>query len=150
MTDVKAGVVDVCVLRRSGKSWKVLLLCRAASARTAGSWEIVHGRIERGEKPAAAARRELREETGFAAETLYSIAVNPFYLLKADTVQTAIVFAAEVRGSRVTLGDEHDAAKWVSVEAAAKALTWPRDVEAVRTAVRLLSNRSVIESTLRA
>ena len=150
MTAVEAGVVDVCVLRRSGKTWKVLLLRRAASARTAGSWEIVHGRIERNEKPAAAARRELGEETGFAAEALYSIAVHPFYLLKTDTVQTAIVFAAEVRASRVTLGEEHDAVKWVSVAAAAKALTWPRDVEAVRTAIRLLSHRSVIDSTLRA
>jgi len=147
---VRAGVVDVCVLRRSGKTWKVLVLRRAASARTAGSWEIVHGRIERNEKPAAAARRELREETGFTAGTLYSIAVNPFYLLKTDTVQMAIVFAAEVKGSRAVLGEEHDAAKWVSVGAAAKALTWPRDVEAVHTAIRLLSNRRVIESTLRA
>ncbi|MFI5232739.1 MAG: NUDIX domain-containing protein [Gemmatimonadales bacterium] len=150
MTRLRAGVVDVCVLRRSGKAWKVLLLRRAASTRTAGSWEIVHGRIERGEKPAAAARRELLEETGFAAETLYSVAVNPFYLLKSDTVQLAIVFAAEVRRSRVTLGEEHDNAKWVSVAVAARALTWPRDVEAVRAAVRLLANRRVIESTLRA
>jgi dATP pyrophosphohydrolase len=150
VTAVRAGVVDVCVLRRSGKSWKVLTLRRAPSARTAGSWEIVHGRIERGEKPAAAARRELREETGFTSDSLYSIAVNPFYLLKTDTVQTAIVFAAEVHGVHVTLGEEHDAAKWVSVNAAAKALTWPRDAEAVRTAIHLLSNRAVIESTLRA
>jgi len=142
--------VDVCVLRRSGRSWRVLMLRRAPSARTAGSWEIVHGRIEAGESPPAAARRELREETGFAAETLYSIAVNPFYLLRTDTVQMAIAFAAEVRASRVTLGAEHDAAKWVSVGAAAKALTWPRDVEAVHTAIHLLSNRRVIESTLRA
>ena len=126
------------------------MLRRAASARTAGSWEIVHGRIERDEKPAAAARRELHEETGFTAATLYSIAVNPFYLLKTDTVQLAIAFAAEVKGTRVTLGEEHDAAKWVSIATAAKSLVWPRDVEAVRTAVRLLSDRAVIESTLRA
>lgn len=150
MTEVRAGVVDVVVLRRSGKSWKVLMLRRAASARTAGSWEIVHGRIERDEKPADAARRELREETGFTADTLYSIAVNPFYLLKPDTVQLAVAFAAEVKGTQITLGDEHDAAKWVSVQAAAKSLIWPRDMEAVRTAIHLLSNRSVIESTLRA
>ena len=142
--------MDVCVLRRSGKSWKVLMLRRAATARTAGSWEIVHGRIERGETPAAAARRELREETGFTAETMHSIAVNPFYLLKTDTVQLAIAFAAEVRGTRVTLGEEHDDAKWASVRAAEKLLTWPRDVESVRTAIHLLSNRDVIESALRA
>jgi len=150
VTEVRAGVVDVVVLRRSGKSWKVLMLRRAASARTAGSWEIVHGRIERDEKPADAARRELREETGFTADTLYSIAVNPFYLLKPDTVQLAVAFAAEVKGTQITLGDEHDAAKWVSITMAGKSLIWPRDAEAVRTAVHLLSNRSVIESTLRA
>lgn len=126
------------------------MLRRAARARTAGSWEIVHGRIESAEKPAAAARRELREETGLAADSLYSIAVNPFYLLRTDTVQLAVAFAAEVKGTQLTLGEEHDAAKWVSVATAAKALVWPRDVEAVRTAVHLLSNRSVIESTLRA
>ena len=78
MTAARVGVVDVCVLRRAGRSWQVLMLRRAASARTAGSWEIVHGRIERGEKPARAATREVREETGLSIDALYSIAGNPF------------------------------------------------------------------------
>ena len=57
--------------------------------------------------------------------------MNPFYLLPTDTVQIAIVFAAIVESERVTLGSEHDKYEWISVAAAQKRLTWPRDVELV-------------------
>ena len=120
MTDVRVGVVDVCVIRIVGKSWRVLVLRRAPDAIRPGSWEFVHGRIDEGETPTHAARRELLEETGLTTERLYSITVNPFYLLKTDTVQVALVFAAIVDSERVTLGPEHDRYEWLPVAAAQK------------------------------
>ena len=152
MTEVRVGVVDVCVIRITGRSWKILALRRAPGAIRPGSWEFVHGRIDAGELPAQAARRELREETGLAAPRLYSITTNPFYLLKSDTVQVGIVFAALVESGRVTLSEEHDRYEWLSVEAAQKRLTWPRDAEAVRHARHLLAKGrvGVVEDVLRA
>jgi 8-oxo-dGTP pyrophosphatase MutT (NUDIX family) len=152
VTDVRVGVVDVCVIRIVGKNWRVLLLRRAPDAIRPGSWEFVHGRIDKGETPTHAARRELLEETGLITEKLYSITVNPFYLLKTDTVQVAIVFAAIVDSERVTLGEEHNRFDWLSVVAAQKRLTWPRDAESLRHARQLLKsgNAGVVEDVLRA
>ena len=151
MTAVRVGVVDVCVIRIVGRAWKVLVLRRAKSTIRPGSWEFVHGRIDRGEKPPAAARRELREETGLTTKKLYSITVNPFYLLKSDTVQVAIVFAAIVDSDRVRIGEEHDKYEWLSVAAAQKRLTWPRDAEVLGHVRRLLrsGNAGAVEDVLR-
>lgn len=152
MTIVRAGVVDVCVVRVTGRTWKVLALRRANGTRSPGSWELVHGHVEKGEVPVDAARRELLEETGLTSDKLYSITVNPFYLLPTDTVQIAIVFAAIVESERVTLGSEHDKYEWISVAAAQKRLTWPRDVDSLRYARRLLraGDAGAVEDVLRA
>jgi 8-oxo-dGTP pyrophosphatase MutT (NUDIX family) len=139
VTELRAGIVDVCVIRESTRGWRILTLRRAQGTIRPGSWEFVHGRIDGAERPAVAARRELHEETGLSARKLYSITVNPFYLLRTDVVQLAIVFAAFVDSAAVTLGPEHDRHEWLAVEAARKRLTWPRDAEAVGHARRLLS-----------
>ena len=152
MTELRVGVVDVCVIRVTGRAWKVLLLRRANGTRSPGSWESVHGRIEDGEHPVAAAKRELREETGLTTDKLYSITVNPFYLLKSDTVQIALVFAAIVDTARVMLGEEHDRYEWLSVTEAQKRLTWPRDAESLGIMRKLLrsGHAGVVEDVLRA
>ncbi len=144
-TRIEVGVVDVVVLtpaprtRGGNASWRVLTLRRAAGVRCTGAWELVHGSIEPGERPAEAARREVAEETGLAVDRLYNITVNPFYLHRTDTVQMAIVFAAVVAPqARVTLGIEHDALQWRSPAAAIKALAWPREHDAIRYAMQLL------------
>ena len=150
MTAVRVGVVDVCVLRAVGRGWKVLVLRRAKGTRSPGSWELVHGHIEKRERPVRAAHRELIEETGLKTDRLYSITVNPFYLIKTDTVQIALVFAALVDSERVVLGTEHDKYEWLSVAAATKRLTWPRDAESLRHTRQLVKsgNAGVVEDVL--
>jgi len=116
----------------------------------------VHGRIEAGERPVDAARREVHEETGYAVQRLYSLTVNPFYLPAMDTVQMALVFAAVVdadvaREHDVVLGVEHDRACWRTAEEAQQELAWPREHEAVRHAMWLLrsGDAGAVEDVLR-
>ncbi len=144
-TRVGVRVVDVVVLAPapagSADRWQVLALRRAAGTRCTGAWEIVHGRIERGERPSEAARREVLEETGLATERLYSITVNPFYLHRFDSVQLAVVFAAVVDGSvPITTGAEHDAWEWLRPADAMDRLAWPREHQALQYTLHLLRN----------
>jgi dihydroneopterin triphosphate diphosphatase len=143
-TPVRAGIVDVLVLTRTqgpAADWAVLALRRGQGTRCTGAWEIVHGRIEPGERPADAAVREVREETGLSVERLYSITVNPFYLHATGTVELAIVFAAIVPVESVpVLADEHDECEWLTPYGAKKRLAWPREREAMLHALSILSH----------
>lgn len=161
MTRIAARVVDVVVMAPAAEGtfpdrWRVLTLRRAAQTRCTGAWEIVHGRIEAGERPAEAARREVFEETGFTVDRLYNLAVNPFYIPAMDTVQLALVFAAivkadELRNDVVPLSEEHDLACWRTAAEAQQELAWPREHEAVRHAMWLLrsGDAGAVEDVLR-
>ena len=112
-TVVRAGVVDVFVVRPASRGWRHLALRRKHGVRCPGTWEAVHGRIERGETPPTAARREVHEETGLAIERLYSLTVNPFFLTATGTVELAVAF------------------EWMSRAAARRRYHWPRERESL-------------------
>ena len=119
----------------------VLTLQRSPHTRCPGSWEVVHGMIEDGERPEDAAVRELREETGLQPERLYSVRVTPFYLHRLATVELSVVFAAFVdRASPITLDAEHTTARWLSAPDALRALFWPGERIALREIQELLGD----------
>ena len=127
MTELKVGVVDVFVVDPRPDGWKVLLLRRGANTRCTGAWEIVHGRIEAGERPEEAAVREVGEETGLGIRRLYNVTCQPFYLHRLGVVAVSVVFAAFVDSDLpVALGAEHDAMEWATVAEAHRRLAWPR------------------------
>lgn len=140
MTEFVAGVVDVYVVRPRGGDWRVLCLRRAAGRSRAGAWEMVTGRIEPGEAPGHAARREVREETGLEAIALWTVGVESFWLPAADRVHHALLFVAFVddAASGVLTGDEHDAAEWLALDDACARLTWPWSRRRLREAWELL------------
>ena len=151
-TRIVTGVVDVVIIRRVGRSWRVLTLERAKGVRSTGAWEIVHGSIEPGETPVEAAKREVREETALTIHRLYTITANPFYLARADTLQISLAFAAVVKSAKFTLGDEHSAGKWQTLGAAEKRLAWPRTHDLLRHVAWILrsGNAGPLEGVLRA
>ena len=148
---VKVATVDVYVIRALRDGWRVLTLRRAEGARCPGSWETVHGRIETGEKPEAAAVREVREETGLTIGRLYCVTVQPFYLPRAGIVTAAVVFAAFVDSDGVTLGGEHDEHEWLPVDEASARFIWPRSRTALAEIQSLLGTGDAgpVEDVLR-
>jgi 8-oxo-dGTP diphosphatase len=80
------GRVDVAlaVPLRDGR---VFVARRASGLHLAGSWEFPGGKIDVGETPADAARRELAEETGLVAGDL-----EPLVLLVHDYVEAPLRF----------------------------------------------------------
>ena len=153
MTDVRTMIVDVYVLRMGTGATEALVLRRAPGERCAGTWETVHGHIDEGEAPAAAALRELREETGLTPERLYNVSrVETFYLHARDVVALIPVFCAIVpSGARVALSGEHDRAEWLAPDEAARRYAWPRERRALADALQLFGTGDAggVEDVLR-
>ena len=149
--DAKVATVDVYLLRRVADGWESLALERAAGTRCTGAWEVVHGRIEDGERPEDAALREVKEETGLDVLRLYNVTVQPFYLQMFNMVTLAVAFAAFVSEGPVRLSEEHARAEWLPIPAAVQRLTWPRSRIALQEAVALLQTGDAgpVEDVLR-
>ena len=151
MTDLLVGVVDVFIVRHNAQGLSVLVLRRAEGTRCTGAWEVVHGRVDPGERPEAAAVREVSEETGLAIERLYNLTCQPFYLHRVSTVQMAVVFVAFAGSGDVRLGPEHDQFEWMTPDEAMALLSWPRSISALRDAVQVFhtGDAGPVEDVLR-
>jgi len=136
--DVRVGVVDVFVIHPAPSGWRVLVLQRARDTRCPMAWEAVHGRLEPGESPEEGALREVREETGLEVQRLYSIRVQPFYVVKLRVVELSVVFAAFVESRAALLGEEHQRYEWLTVDEALTRFAWPSERQSLREAVELL------------
>jgi len=128
-----------------GDDGRVLLLRRGPER--GGFWQQVTGRLEPGESPAEAARRELREETGLdlPVEPLgysHAFAIDPAVLGRASgELHTAAetAFAARVPpGASPRLSGEHVALEWVTASEAEGRLRFA----GLRRAVRLATTRA--------
>lgn len=152
MTQIKAGTVDVYVVRPLPDGWRVFVARRGTGTRCTGAWEAVHGHVEPDERPEDAAVREVREETGLEVQRLYNVSVQPFYLHRSGTLHLAMVFCAFVaEPAGVILGSEHDAFEWLSLAQACSRFSWPRSRQALLEAFELLQSGDAgpVEDVLR-
>ncbi|MGH7669408.1 MAG: ATPase, T2SS/T4P/T4SS family, partial [Gemmatimonadaceae bacterium] len=133
------GTIECYIVHPQPDGWRVLLMERGEHTIRPGSWEVVTGSIEAGERPEDAAMREVREETGLVADRLYCVAVQSFYLPRRSSIQMSLVFAAFVdHPGAVVLNDEHRQFEWLAVEAARERCTWPRSRRSIGDIVELL------------
>ena len=139
---VRVSIIDLAVVRFGSSGLEVLLMRRAPDTRCTGAWEIVHGRIDAGETPEAAANRELAEETGLTCERLYNITLGGFYQHRLGVLSLTVVFCTVVdaAGPEPVLGEEHDTCEWLSFSDAMERCAWPREREALQHIAHLLRN----------
>jgi 8-oxo-dGTP pyrophosphatase MutT (NUDIX family) len=142
--------VAVFVSRRGGA--EVLILRR--SALQGGYWHVVAGGVEIGETAAAAAERELSEETGLVATVDAGVEVVEY--VDPQTKEPAArpakheasVAQVNVRCFHVTAPDdweptldwEHDDHRWCDPSEAHAAIQWPATAGALRKLLLLDSN----------
>ncbi|MCK6543739.1 NUDIX domain-containing protein [bacterium] len=133
MPEILCRVIDCHVFRQTQEGPRYLVMQRANEVIYAGSWRMVGGKIENGEKAWETALRELSEETGLTAMRLWAVPyINSFYEASKDRVNIIPVFAACVQNDTVTLSREHNAYRWASYDEALTLLPWPAQIEGLR------------------
>lgn len=135
---VALRTVSVAVVHGQGPEARVLLLRRTPER--GGFWQTVTGRLEPGESPLDAARREVAEETGLHIGPVDLGYRHAFAL--GDVLPPKLVeehgFAVHVApDAAVHLGPEHDAFEWVDVPTALQRLPFRGLRETVARALQV-------------
>ncbi|MBQ8179629.1 MAG: DUF126 domain-containing protein [Candidatus Methanomethylophilaceae archaeon] len=96
---------------------RVLMLSRPATSRSfPGVWSLVSGKIEDGEAPVDASRREIMEETGIEVGSPDGT-MDPVYVREGTTLWKVFPFLYRVSGAEPVLNDENEGFEWVPVDA---------------------------------
>jgi len=77
-----------------------------------GAWDIPGGRIQFGEEPVAALRREVKEETGMELKNIVKTLDARTVFLDNNMQIVRITFLCTTDDSMVRLSDEHTEIKW--------------------------------------
>jgi len=100
-------------------------------------WSLPKGKLATGEHALAAAVREVREETGYAATVGRTLGRSDYLVLEAGTAVPKMVRWWAMRAGTGTFvaGDEVDELRWLPPAAAQALLTAGRDVKPLRLLV---------------
>jgi lipoyl(octanoyl) transferase len=117
-------VSEVLIVVRRGDDY----LAVHRSPENGAYWHQISGGVEDGEMPAAAARRELREETGLDVEP-ESMALSFSY----GGMHVDCFVAEAPAGWEPELDWEHDEYRWLGAADAAGLMQWPEPSDVLRS-----------------
>jgi 8-oxo-dGTP diphosphatase len=127
MSKIKPATYGALPWRIGSKgALEVLLIHRPAH----GDWSIPKGKAEPGESGRECAARELREETGFDCR-LGAELPRIRYEDSRNRIKTIRYWAAAAESGHFRANAEVDAARWLSLPAALRTVTEPRDRPAI-------------------
>jgi 8-oxo-dGTP diphosphatase len=121
---------------------RLLAMRRSQKKRAApGAWEVLSGRVEPGEPPRAAAGREAREESGFDVALADGI-LAAYVTERAGKDMLVIAYRGDLPAAGdPVLSDEHDDARFMTLDEFAAACPFPRLVAVARRAVHGTTGR---------
>ena len=111
---IKSFAVAAFICRVVQDDMEVLLIQREKGY-LGGTWQMVSGKIEKGEKAWEAALREIQEETGIIPDRFYSAdLMEIFYEVSQNCINLCPVFVGFVDTEKeIVLSPEHIDFKWV-------------------------------------
>jgi ADP-ribose pyrophosphatase len=123
-SDATGYEIKRCIVRHSGSAVmmavdpknRVLLVRQYRLPAEKNLWELPAGKLDAGEKPLQAAKRELREETGYRAKTwkkLLSFYPSPGYIGEKMTIFLATDLE---QGEAEPMDDERIETRWFTAQ----------------------------------
>lgn len=132
MKELEAGAV---VVRRDGSEPRVLLVTAKDNPT---HWLFPKGHIEPGESPAAAARRELKEEAGVVADVIAPVGTTEFELdSRSIAVEYFLMTFLEEHS-----GNEGRQKSWMTLDAAERQLSFETTKSILRRTRSLILARA--------
>jgi 8-oxo-dGTP diphosphatase len=108
-------VVGAVILDDPSSPVKVLAARRATgTAESIGRWEFPGGKVEPGESPTDAVRRELKEE--LAVEAIIDRELGDGRGWEINDRLVLRLFVAHLADDKVVAGPDHDAVRWLSAD----------------------------------
>ena len=111
---IKCFSIAAYVCRGTDSGMDVLLI-RRNTGYLGDTWQIISGKIEKGETAWQAALREIHEETGISPDRFYSAdRLESFYEVSQNCINIAPIFVGFIDSEQpVVLSSEHREFKWV-------------------------------------
>ncbi|MDP2861059.1 MAG: NUDIX hydrolase [bacterium] len=121
----KVLVIATAVIRNAKK--QVLLVQRSEKSSYPGYWQLVEGKLEKGESPIKAIKREISEEIGAVTSQLEinSVFYNETEAKGLRYLCFRIVYATAISSDKIQTSDEHRSFGWFNRKEAVRLLLLP-------------------------